>query len=247
VVNETFARRYWPAGEALTGRISLRTSDDLREGEASQWLDVVGVSADYKIRTIGEEPRPSVHVLDRELMIPFWNVVVRSDEPRLALDMLRREVRAMDPNLAIFDARTMPEFMGIALFPVRFGAAMLGTFGVLALGLAAIGLYGVIAYAVSRRTHEIGVRMALGAERRGVLAMVVRQGMKLALVGAAIGLGLATVLSSALSGLLYGITVLDPAAFLGAAGVLLLVAVIANLLPARRASRVDPIQALRVE
>ena len=162
---------------------------------------------------------------------------------------MREEITALDPDISFFDARTMDENISVVLFPVRMGAALLAVFGILAMGLAAVGVYGVIAYAVSCRTREIGIRMALGAGSNDVLGMVVGQGMKVVLVGIALGLlgalALATYLGSL--SLLYDVSAVDPVAFLGTAAILVVVALIANYIPARRGARVDPMVALRTE
>jgi len=160
---------------------------------------------------------------------------------------MREEITALDPDISFFDARTMDENMSVVLFPVRMGAALLAVFGLLALGLAAVGVYGVIAYTVSRRTHEIGIRMALGAGSSDVLGLVVWQGMKVVLVGVSLGVLGAAVLSLTLGSLLYDVSALDPYAFIGTVAILVGVSLLANYIPARRGAKVDPIVALRTE
>jgi ABC-type antimicrobial peptide transport system permease subunit len=165
----------------------------------------------------------------------------------VTLTAIRDAVRALDPNLPIFDARTVQEHLRTAVFAQRMGANMLGAIGILALALAAVGLYGVIAYAVSQRTQEMGVRLALGAAPGDLLRMVLRQGVTLTVIGLAVGLVLALGAVGFMRSLLPGITPRDPVTFIGIPLILCLVAVIAALIPARRASAVDPVVALRYE
>jgi putative ABC transport system permease protein len=242
IVNETFARQHWPGESPLGKRIST-------EGANGPWIEVVGVSRDYKVRTVGEEPRPLVHLplFQSEHMV-FPAVMVRtSGDPAPMVGMIREEMLTLQPNTAFFETKTMAENVGVMLFPVRAGAVLLGIFGFMALGLAAVGLYGVIAYSVARRTHEIGIRMALGARATEVMGLVVRQGMALVLVGVALGLAGGLAVTHLASNFLYGVGALDPLSFIGAALILLLVALVANFIPARRGATVDPMEALRYE
>ena len=171
---------------------------------------------------------------------------VRSTAPPSAvLASVREVVRGLDANLPIFDARTLEEHMQTAVFAQKMGANMLGAMGVLALMLAAIGLYGVIAYAVSQRTQEMGIRLALGAAPADLLRMVLRHGLTLTAIGLAIGLALAFAVSGLMRSLLPGIAPRDPLTFAGVPLVLMLIAATASLIPARRAGRVDPVVALR--
>jgi ABC-type antimicrobial peptide transport system permease subunit len=168
-------------------------------------------------------------------------------DQQAALAALRREVQRLDPTLPIYDAKTLTEHMQIPLFPARMAAIVLGSFGILALALAGIGIYGVMSYVVAGRTREIGLRMALGADRRNVLRLIVRQGMTLAVVGLGIGLLLAFAAARLLTSFLYGVSPGDPATFMGVALLLASVAFVACYVPARRATRVDPMIALRYE
>jgi putative ABC transport system permease protein len=170
-----------------------------------------------------------------------------TDEPAAAtmVEQIRAHLLTIDPDLVFMQAGTMRDNLAITTFPVRMGAQLLSVFGFLALGLAAVGLYGVVAFAVSQRTHEIGLRMALGAERADVLRLVVRQGMGVVLAGVAVGLVLATGVTWLLSSFLYGIGAVDPLTFVVTSALLLAVALLANYIPARRASNVDPLIALR--
>ncbi len=241
IVNESFVDTYWPGQNAIGKRVKF-------DSESDPWIEVVGVSADYKMSTIGELPRPMVHTSFMQQMAFFDTIMVRTEgNPGPMVARMREEITALDPDISFFDARTMDENLAVVLFPVRMGAALLAVFGFLALGLAAVGVYGVIAYSVSRRTHEIGIRIALGAHANDVLRMVVGQGMKVVLVGVVLGLLGAMALSTALGSLLYDVSAVDPVAFLGTAAILVVVALIANYIPARRGARVDPMVALRSE
>jgi len=241
VVNQEFVDRYWPDQNPLGKRLRFDGDDD-------PWIEVVGVSGNFKMFSVGEGTEPMVNASFMQQTSFIETIVARTDgAPGPMVAHMREEITALDPNISFFDARTMDENLSVMLFPVRMGAALLAIFGSLALGLAAVGVYGVIAYAVSRRTHEIGVRMALGARTNDVLNLVVWQGMRVVLVGVAIGLLGALALSSTLGALLYDVSAIDPVAFLGTVVILLAVALLANYIPARRGARVDPMVALRSE
>jgi putative ABC transport system permease protein len=172
-------------------------------------------------------------------------VVRTTDDPQNMLGTMRNQVRQMDSKLPLVDVQTVAQQVNLALLPAKAAAWFLGLFGILALVLAAIGLYGVVAYSVSQRTHEIGIRMALGARPRDVLFMILREGMSLVLIAIIVGLLLAFAATRLLSGFIYGISSSDPLTFGGVALVLALVALIASYLPARQATTVAPSLALR--
>jgi predicted permease len=237
IVNETMARTFWP-GENVVGK-RFRTSFDGDDYE------IVGMSADHKVRTLGEEPRALVHKARTQRRSTYAIVVARTAGDSSALaGTLRDELEAMAPDLPSRPS-TVRESVDVTLMPVTLGALMLAGLGLLATVLAALGLYGVIAYSVSRRVREIGIRIALGADRLGVIKLVVGRGMALAAVGVGVGALGAAALSGLLGSFLYGVSALDPLSFAGAAMLLLGVAFLANYLPARRAARVDPLVALR--
>jgi putative ABC transport system permease protein len=185
---------------------------------------------------------------------PLWqsytgttNLIVRSEtESQRLIATVRGELRQLDPNLPV-SSKTMVEHMSLPLLPTRVAASALGSFGLLALALAGIGLYGVMSYSVTNRTREIGVRMALGARRRDVLSLIVSQGMKLTLVGVAIGLAASLALTRLMKSVLLGVSATDPLTFVVIALLLTGVALLACYVPARRAMRVDPMIALRCE
>ncbi|MEJ2204496.1 MAG: ADOP family duplicated permease [Gemmatimonadota bacterium] len=236
VVNETFARRFFPDGDAL-GRTIRVEDEDTR---------VVGVSRDTKVRQLGEEPRPFVYVSIRQDFDPFSFVLARTsgDAGALALDMFTA-ARSMDPEIMIFESTTVERHLSIMLVARELGAWVVAGFAVLALLLASLGLYGVVSFAVSRRVHEVGIRLSLGAESGSVVWMLTSGGLRLVLLGGVVGLLLAAGLSQLLSRLLYGVPPLDPLTFVAVPVVLGSVAALAAWIPARRASRIDPVTALR--
>jgi predicted permease len=241
VVNETFARKFFPNQDPIGRRFNFGGPDQ-------PYWQVIGVAADGKYESLGEAPKAALYrPLLRDYNTTVTLVARTANDPRAVVPDLRREVQSLDPTLPLFDVKTLAEHMSIPLFPARMAAAALGSFGVLALVLAAIGIYGVMSYVVVGRTREIGVRMALGADRNAVLRLIVGQGMTLALVGLAAGLVFAFALARLLQGLLYGVSPADPATFAGISLLLALVALAACYVPARRATRVDPVEALRHE
>ncbi len=241
VVNQTFARRYWPKTSAVGRTVNSR-------GPEGTPFTIVGVVADYKVTTVGEAPTPFFHVAREQQPNPYGVVMARThgDAGTLLRDM-RRELLSLEPNLVFVENQTMDAEVAATLFPVRAGAWLVGIVGVMAMMLAAVGLYGVIAYSVARRTREIGIRMALGAEPSAVLALVMRQGLIVAMAGLLGGSIAAAAASRAVAGVLYGIRASDPVSWAGAALLLLTASALANLIPARRAARVAPSEALRVE
>jgi predicted permease len=241
VINETMAKRFWNDRSPLGERVHLRAPD----GPA---FEIIGIAADHRIRTVGEPPEPYVHFAASQQMNEYQVLLARtgSDARRLVED-IRRELTSLEPNVPILDSQTMEAQVAATLLPVRVGLWVVSAVGIVALLLAAVGLYGVIAYSVSRRTREIGIRMALGARPGAVLSLVMRQGLTVAAVGVVLGGLLAVVATRALAGMLYGVSLADPIAWLTAVAALLGAATLANLLPARRAARVDPSVALRSE
>jgi predicted permease len=241
VVNETFARRFWPGQSALGKRFSL-------QGVTGPWIEVIGVMRDGKYFSLGEDSSPFIYVNLRPTDGSYLTLMVRtSSEPQAVIGALRSEFHQLDSNLPVYSVRTMTEHMALPLFPARVAATLLGSFGLLALILAAIGIFGVMSYTVSQRTREIGIRMALGADAARILSLVIGQGLKLILFGLGIGLVAAFAGTRLMSSLLYGVSATDSVTFAVIALLLTGVALLACYLPARRATRVDPMIALRCE
>ncbi len=241
VINETMARRYWPGEDPVGRTIRLRGPD----GPVYQ---VIGVSADYKVSFVNEAPKPFVLFAAKQHPDWYWLVVARTHgNANALLGAMQRQFHDIDPRLVMMDHQTMDAQLGATLLPVRAGAWLAGLVGLIALLLASVGLYGVIAYSVARRTRELGIRMALGARPSALLGLVMRQGLGIAAIGLGVGCLLAAAAVRLLSGLLYGVSVADPLAWTIAAVALLAVAGLANLVPARRAARVDPSSALRTD
>lgn len=238
VVNQRFADRFWP-GESAIGRI-VETAGAARE--------VVGVVETGKYNSLGEPPAEFMYLSHHERFNADMTIVARaSADPRAALRVIQQLVRQADPDMPLYDVRTMEDHMGVALLPARLGGSVLGLFGLLGLTLASVGIYGVMAYSVSQRRRELGIRVALGADRRSVVRLVLAEGMRLALVGTAIGLAAALAAARLVRGLLYDVSPMDPIAFTAVPLLLIGVSALAVYLPARRASRVDPMRALKAD
>ncbi|HEY2434054.1 MAG TPA: ABC transporter permease [Vicinamibacterales bacterium] len=239
IVNEAFVRRYWPGTDGLGHHFHTPSNG------GTDYV-VVGVSATYKVDTVGEAPTPYIqYALSQQPSTGEVLLARTGGDPAALLAAMRREILVLEPNTVFLDSQTMDGQVSAALLPARIAAQTIVLVGVIATLLAAIGLYGVVAYAVGRRTREIGIRMALGAAPGGVLAMVMRQGLALAAAGIVAGLLLAFVAARAIAAALYGVGAGDPLAWSIAVAVLLASAALANYVPARRAARVDPSIALR--
>jgi len=238
IINETMARRYWTGGDALGRRIKLDKS----------WLQIVGIAKDVKNRTLNEALQPFLYVPFlqdyRSNMILVARTVI---EPKTMFHAVRAETAALDPKIPMFDAKTFEEHIGLSLFLQRMAATILSIFGLLALSLTAVGVYGVMAYAVSQRTRELGIRISIGASRSDVLKLILGQGLTLSVVGLIGGLVTALVVTRFSAHLLYGVSSADPVTFTVIALLLLGVAVVSGYFPARRATRIDPVVALRME
>jgi putative ABC transport system permease protein len=240
IINETFARRFFPGEDPIGKRFSLSRSEGAK-------IQVIGVVQDGKYAGLNEDPKPFVSRPLWQSDVGSTSVIVRTeDDSQRMIAAVRREVQEMDSHIPM-SGETLVEKLSLPKLPARIAASLLGGFGLLALALAAIGIYGVISYAVSTRTHEIGIRMALGAQKADVLKLVLGQGMMLTLIGIAIGLSAALVLTRLMRSLLFGVSATDPMTFAVASLVLGAVALLACYLPARRATRVDPMDALRHE
>jgi putative ABC transport system permease protein len=249
VVNETMARTYWADGNAVGGRIALGGN------MSNPYVTVVGIVADERhngVTGIVKEkfyiPHSQWHIATGGNLIRSVFVVVRtSTEPMGLAGAVRGVVRQLDPTLPVANVRPMNEVVATALATPRLTGFLLGTFAAIALALAAVGIYGVLAYLVSQRTQEIGIRLAIGADRSQVLGMILRQGMTLAIGGIAVGIAAAFVLTRLMQSLLYEVTPTDPMTFFIVAAVLFVVSLVASYLPAWRATKVSPLMALRTQ
>lgn len=240
VVNEALASRYWLNQDAVGKRLGFE--------EEPKWRQIVGVVGNVKHRALETEAMPEVYFPYQQSPGNFMNLVVHTtSDPVSMIPAIRSQVLSIDKDQPVADIMTMEERLARSVASSRFVMLLLSSFSVLALGLAALGIYGVMAYLVAQRTQEIGVRMALGAQRRDVLKLVVGKGMALAIIGTTIGLGASLALTRLMRSLLFEVTPTDWITFVVASMVLLSVAVLACYIPARRATKVDPLIALRYE
>lgn len=249
VVNETMAARYWPGQDAIGRRFHLGTRNQ-------PWIEIVGVARDVRHNAVIEDARAEMYLPHAQFprargdgFAQYGMTVVArtAGDPRALVPWVREQVRALDPRVPVSDVRTVDEVAAAALAEPRFTTLLLGVFAAVALALAAVGLYGVVSFVTARRTHEIGVRVALGAWPAAVCRLIVRDGMVMTLAGTAVGLIGSLWATRLLAGQLYGVTRLDPLAFALAPVVLMAVAALASYVPARRAARADPVAALRQE
>jgi predicted permease len=240
LVNEAFVRQLLPGVDPVGKRFRHRTT--------GKWIQIAGVVEDGKYRSLGESPSPTVFEPLEQVWNPGQTLVARSPlaEAETAR-LLRRAVGELDPSLTIFNDGSLTSALGLALFPAKLAAVVLASFGLLAVVLAATGVYGIMAYAVSRRTREIGIRMALGAAPSEVARVVLTRTAMLLAVGIAIGFALAFASGKFFGQILYGISAHDPFTYLCAIALMALVAFIACWVPARRAIQVDPMTALRTD
>jgi predicted permease len=253
IINRRAANQYWPGEDPIGKRITLDTDKD----DSPAWLTIIGVAANAKQSDWASEPDPEFYLAalqNRDFLgdggshIAYLTLVVRTvGNPADLASAVKRTVWSFDRNLPVSEVFTMDQVVADANAEPRFEMLLLGVFAAVALVLAAVGIYGVMSYSVARRTHEIGIRVSLGASRAEVLRMVVRQGMVQALAGTATGVAGALLLSKLMARMLYGVQPTDPVTFGGVAAVLSLVALLAACVPARKATRIDPMVALRNE
>ncbi|MFZ0594548.1 MAG: ABC transporter permease [Bryobacteraceae bacterium] len=245
IIDEAFARRYFPSEDPIGKRVK---SDAEVNGTPAQMSEIIGVVADLKLNSLRENASPLVFVPTAQFPIDAMSVVVRTQaDPRVLLPAIREQVRAIDESALIFRGKTLDQYFGLLLGQPRFNALLLAAFAALALTLAIVGLYGAVSYAISQRTQEIGIRMALGATPRLVLGMVFRHGFRMIALGLAIGLCAAFSLMHLMTALLFGITATDPVTFVVVPILLTAVTALACYIPTRRAMRIDPLAALRYE
>ena len=238
IINETMAQRYWPGGDALGRRIKL-TKD---------WVEIVGIAKDVKLRSLKEAAQPFLYLpLLQDYRSNMILVARTASEPEKMFHAIQTEVAALDPEMPMFDTRTLEEHIGVSLFLQRMAATLLSIFGVLALSLASLGLYGVMAYTVSQRTRELGIRISVGAKQWDILTLILEEGLMLSIIGMVAGVAIALAVTRLSAHLLYGVSAADPLTFAVVALLLLVVATAAAYFPALRATKVDPVIALRME
>jgi putative ABC transport system permease protein len=242
VINDAMAQRYWPGEEPVGKRIQIKDSG------SEDWLTVVGVVGDVRQVRLDLEPYPQMYEVYTQSPGRDMALVVRTDsEPMGLVSGVRNQVAAMDEGLALYNVRTMEDVLADSLSRMRFNAHLMNILTAVALILMVVGVYGVISYSVSQRTHEIGIRMALGAGQGSISRIVLAQGLKLALVGIAVGLAAAFALTRLLSGLLFGVSTTDGVIFIGVPAIIAVVVLAACYVPSRKAAKVDPVVALRYE
>jgi putative ABC transport system permease protein len=240
IVNETMARRFWPDEDPIGKRFNF--------GDGGRWWTVVGVVRDSRRQGLDAPIRIESFLPHAQRPVRAMEVVLRTtDDPLVMARTVRSAVWSLDGDLPVSEIQTVEEMMGARVAPRRFNLLLLGLFALVAVLLAAVGIYGVMSYSVTQRTHEIGIRLALGAQTRAVLSLVIGQGMRLALLGVGIGLTAAAGLTRLMAGLLFGVSATDPLTFGAIALLLVGIVLLACWIPARRATKVDPMIALRAE
>jgi len=244
IVDENMARTYWPNANPIGKRLKFGRGDN----NNNPWMTVVGVVATVKHYALDTDSRVALYIPHMQNGAGSLSIAARTTaDPTGIAAAVTREARALDPNLPIYDVKTMEQWLSESLARRRFAMLMLGLFAMVAMLLAAVGIYGVMSYTVAQRTREIGIRVALGAQTRDVLRLIVQQGMSLAGIGIGAGVAAAIWATRLMTGLLFGVRATDPITFAAIALLLAIVALLACLLPARRATQVDPLIALRVE
>jgi putative ABC transport system permease protein len=243
VINETMARRYWPNENPIGRRITLGLSRP-----DNPWATIVGIAKDLPHRAIDSLPQPDWYLSrppgPQRNQILF---VRTAGNPSDLAAPIRAIVASIDRNQPVANIKTLSDVVAATLAPRKFNMLLFALFAVLALLLATLGIYGVMAYSVAQRTHEVGIRMALGAQKSDVLGLIIKNGMMLTIMGVAIGLAIALALTRLMTTLLFGVAPTDLITFAAASAFLILVALLACYIPARRATKVDPLVALRYE
>jgi len=248
IINERLAQLYWPGENPIGKHLTVGPPEEVKLYGKAVSREIVGVIANVKLLALRDEFNPELYVPVAQLPESNMSLVLRGKVPAETLiNGMRQVVTALDPNQPIRRAQSMQTAVERSVAPQRFVALLLGVFAGVAIVLALVGIYGVMSYSVTQRTQEIGIRMALGAEPRGVLWLVISHGMKLTLLGVGVGLAGALLLTKVLATLLYGVAANDLTTFGGVALLLTVSALLACFFPARRATKVDPLIALRYE
>jgi predicted permease len=243
IINETLAARYYPHG--AVGRLLKQGGP---ERPRNPWMTIVGVVGDVKYSGLGAVPEPAFYLASRQQPWSRRFVVIRTAiDPRSAVSSIRATIASIDKDVPMTRLRTIEELMAASIAAPRFRTTLLTIFAITGLALAAIGIYGLMAYTVSERTRELGVRVALGATARDVMRIVLVEAFALSAAGVAIGVAGALATTRLMAALLFGVTPSDPATYAGIAAVLMTTALVGSYLPARRATRIDPIATLRAE
>jgi putative ABC transport system permease protein len=243
LINETFRRTFFGSVDPIGKRLNLGSEKE------PDWNEIVGVVADVKYNGLSQEVQPALYLSAAQATAWGTSLIVKTDlsDPLTLTSAIRREIQQLDSQLPISDIATMDQRMSAAMSQQRFRTSLVGLFALQALLLACIGIYGVISYSVAQRTHEIGIRMALGAQKENVLYMIVKQGVVLTTIGVAVGIAASYFLTRLMSSLLFGVKPTDLVTFMFSAGLLITTALLGTYLPARRATKVDPLVALRYE
>ena len=240
IVDAEFARRHWPDGDAVGARV--------QPGRGAPWFRVIGVAGATRHWGPRFDPEPTIYALYSVLPESTMMLALRATgDPLAHVDDLRRIVWSLDPEIPIQQVRTLDDAVTASVLNSRSSATVFGLFSAFALLLALLGVYGMLGQSVAQRTHEIGIRLAIGADRRSVHRLIMREGCKIAGLGVLVGLGVALASSRALAAQLYGVESFDPLTFVGTAALLFTAAAIAATIPARRATRTDPVRSLRAE
>jgi putative ABC transport system permease protein len=243
IIDETMARKYWPDEDPLGKRITYQGGPN-----NPIWREIVGIVGHVKHKDLEGESRVQYYIPHSQTQNPFMTLVVRSSgDPASLTGVVRGAIGGLDKDLPVFRVKTMEQFVSDSMAQRRFAMTLVGIFASVAMALACVGLYGVLSYSIMQRSHEIGIRMALGARAADVLRLVVGQGMLLALAGVALGSVAAFLLTRLMANLLFDVKATDPLTFAAIALLLTLVALVACFAPARRATKVDPIVTLRSE
>jgi predicted permease len=245
LINQSFADRFYPGKDPIGQQIGLNYSLGFPTDEPRT---IIGIVGDIRSRSISENPEPEVYAAQSQMGSSYLTVLIRTRTGMAGiLPAVRRQLEALDPNLPLWHVEMLSTAVSRTIGPTRFYSLLMTLFATLALVLATVGLYGVISYLVARRTKEIGIRMALGAQKKDVVSMVLTQGIRPTLAGILFGLGGAYLASRALASMLYNVAPLDAVTLVTVSGLLLGTAVVATFMPARRASRIAPASTLRME